>query len=48
MYLYRDWLVDSGYQPADLPPYEVYQSDCETTPVGQLYTLDICIPIVPL
>jgi AraC family transcriptional regulator len=47
MYLYRDWLLDSGYQPADLPPYEVYQPDCDTTPVGQ-YTLDICIPIMPL
>lgn len=47
MYLYREWLVDSGYQPADLPPYEVYQPDCDTTPPGQ-YTLDICIPIVPL
>jgi AraC family transcriptional regulator len=47
IYLYHDWLVDSGYQPADLPPYEVYQPECDTTPAGQ-YVLDICIPIVPL
>jgi AraC family transcriptional regulator len=47
MYIYRDWLLDSGYQPADLPPCEVYEPACDTTPPGQ-YTLDICIPIVPL
>jgi AraC family transcriptional regulator len=46
-YLYRDWLVDSGYQPADLPPYEVYLPTSEATQEG-IYTLDICIPIVPL
>jgi AraC family transcriptional regulator len=47
MYLYRDWLLDSGYQPADLPPYEVYQVSAKDDPEGR-YTLDIHIPIVPL
>jgi len=47
MYLYRDWLVDSGFQPADLPPYEIYLSTPETNPEGK-YEMEIYIPIVPL
>jgi AraC family transcriptional regulator len=47
MYLYRDWLLDSGFQPADLPPYEIYLSTPETNPEGK-YEMEIYIPIVPL
>ncbi len=47
MYLYRDWLIDSGFQPADLPPYEIYLSTPETNPEGK-YEMEIYIPIVPL
>ncbi len=47
MYIYRNWLLDSGFQPADLPPYEIYQATPETNPEGK-YVLDIYIPIVPL
>jgi AraC family transcriptional regulator len=46
-YIYRHWLVSSGYQPADLPPYEVYQVTSETNPEGK-FILDVHIPIVPL
>jgi AraC family transcriptional regulator len=47
MYLYRDWLLDSGFQPADLPPYEIYLATPETNPEGK-YELEVHIPIVPL
>ncbi|MBA4384388.1 MAG: hypothetical protein C0410_06605 [Anaerolinea sp.] len=47
MYLYRDWLFDSGFQPADLPPYEIYLSTPETNPEGK-FEMEIYIPIVPL
>jgi AraC family transcriptional regulator len=47
MYLYRDWLIDSGFQPADLPPYEIYLSTPETNLEGK-YEMEIYIPIVPL
>lgn len=47
MYLYRDWLLDSGFQPADLPPYEIYLSTPKTYPEGK-YEMEIYIPIVPL
>lgn len=47
MYLYRDWLLDSGFQPDDLPPYEIYLSTPETNPEGK-YEMEIYIPIVPL
>jgi AraC family transcriptional regulator len=47
MYLYREWLIDSGFQPADLPPYEIYYSTPETNQEGK-YDMEIFIPIVPL
>lgn len=47
MYLYREWLIDSGFQPADLPPYEIYYSTPETNSEGK-YDMEIFIPIVPL
>lgn len=47
MYLYRDWLVESGFQPDNLPPYEVYLNRPEENPDGRL-VMDIYIPIVPL
>jgi len=47
MYLYRDWLVDSGFQPDNIPPYEVYLNRPEENPDGRL-VMEIYIPIVPL
>lgn len=47
MYLYRDWLVDSGFQPDNLPPYEVYLSAPDPVSGGQ-FVMDVYIPIVPL
>ena len=47
MYLYRDWLVDSGFQPDNIPPYEVYLNPLEANPDARI-EMDIYIPIVPL
>lgn len=45
--VYRDWLPDSGLQPADFPCYEVYlQPPSEDT--GGAYHMDIHIPVVPI
>jgi AraC family transcriptional regulator len=36
------WLPDSGREPANAPPYEVYLNDARTTPPEELLT-EICI-----
>lgn len=41
------WLSESGYQPADANPYELYHNDHTQHPEGK-FILDICIPVKPL
>lgn len=41
---YRDWLPDSGFLMANLPPYEIIYDAPDVTPGGQ-YVYDLCIPI---
>jgi AraC family transcriptional regulator len=41
------WLSESGYQPADANPYELYHNDHEKHPEGK-FIVDICIPVKPL
>lgn len=43
-WLYSVWLPDSGREPADAPPYEVYLNDACQTPPEELLT-EICIPL---
>ncbi len=45
--IYKDWLPDSGMQPADFPCYEVYLQTPEQSPEG-LFKLDIHIPVKQL
>jgi AraC family transcriptional regulator len=45
--IYRDWLPDSGMQPADFPCYEVYRFTPNQANNG-LFGLDIYIPIKPI
>jgi AraC family transcriptional regulator len=45
--IYKDWLPDSGMQPADFPCYEVYRQTPEPGNNG-LFGLDIYIPIEPI
>lgn len=45
--LYRDWLPDSGFTLADLPPYEIYYNAPELNP-GSKYEFDLCIPVFNL
>ncbi len=44
--LYKEWLPESGYQPADGPCYENYLSDPKQDPDGKCDT-QICIPVKP-
>jgi len=41
------WLTESGYQPADGYPYELYHNDHTQHPERK-FILDICIPVKPL
>lgn len=41
------WLSESGYQPADGYPYELYHKECTEHPEGK-FVLDICVPVKPL
>lgn len=42
--LYRNWLPDSGYLLADLPPYEIYYNAPDNDPDSK-YVFDLCIPV---
>ncbi|MEP2706631.1 MAG: GyrI-like domain-containing protein [Roseibium sp.] len=44
-WLYGHWLPDSGLEPKDAPPLEVYINDPRTTPSAQLRT-DIRLPLL--
>lgn len=46
-YMYGEWLPNSGYQPDDGSPYEVYINDPNTHP-EKLHFIDIYIPVKPL
>jgi AraC family transcriptional regulator len=41
------WLSESGYQPADGYPYELYHNDHSKHPERK-FILDICIPVKPM
>ncbi len=41
------WLSESGYQPADGYPYELYHQECTEHPEGK-FILNICVPVKPL
>jgi len=45
--IYKDWLPDSGMQPADFPCYEVYRDVSEATYDG-IFNMDIYIPLKPM
>ena len=43
-YLYGDWLPNSGKEPADLPPYELYLNNPMDTEESELLT-NIIVPL---
>jgi len=45
--LLGQWLPESGFQPDDRPPYEVYLNNGGDDPEGK-WIVDICLPIKPL
>ena len=45
--VYRGWLPESGYEPADGLPFEWYRNDPRTHPEGK-QIVDICVPVKPV
>jgi AraC family transcriptional regulator len=45
--LYGTWLPDSGYQPDDGPPFEMYLNDPKEHPQNKCI-VDIYLPVKPL
>lgn len=41
------WLAESGYQPEDRGPYEIYHNNHEEHPEKK-FLVDICIPVKPM
>jgi AraC family transcriptional regulator len=41
------WFTESGYEPGEGNPYELYHSDCNDNPEHK-FILDICIPVKSL
>lgn len=46
-HMYGEWLPNSGYQPRDAFPFEVYLSDPSQNPGGN-QLLDVCVPVEPM
>jgi len=45
--VYKEWLPQSGYQPDDRPPMELYHNNPAEHPEGKC-VVDICVPVKPL
>ncbi len=45
--IFHDWLPDSGYQPANSLPFEIYLQTPERHP-RQWFELEVCIPVEPI
>ena len=45
--VYAGWFPDSGYQPDDRPPFELYLNDPKQHPEGK-HIVEICAPVKPL
>lgn len=46
-FFYRDWLPDSGLQPAGFPVYEIYYETPENN-TQNMFLMDVCVPVLPL
>jgi AraC family transcriptional regulator len=42
--MFKKWIPNSGYIPANRPPFEIYYNDAALHPENK-WILDICIPI---
>ena len=45
--VYAGWFPESGYQPDDRPPFELYLNDPKEHPEGK-HIINICAPVKPL
>lgn len=46
-YMYEEWMTNSGYQPKDALPFEIYRNNPSTDPLRKS-RVDIYLPIIPL
>lgn len=46
-FMYGNWLPESGYQPDDRPPFEMYLNTPEEHPQKKHF-VNICVPVKPL
>ncbi len=46
-WMYETWLPESGFAPADIPAFEMYDTDAYDAVTGKT-AVDICIPVRPL
>jgi AraC family transcriptional regulator len=44
---YGEWLPESGFVPASMPPIEVYLPEEGNRPEADRFVMDICVPIIP-
>lgn len=45
--IYKQYLPSSGYQPDDIPCFEIYYKDPDEDPAG-IFDMDICVPVKAL
>jgi len=45
--VYAGWFPESGFQPDDRPPFELYLNDAKEHPEGK-HIVEICAPVKPL
>lgn len=43
-FMYKNWLLNSKYKPADMPPFEMYVNNPDTHPLGK-HIVNIYLPI---
>ncbi len=43
--LFARFIPENGYQPADMPAYEVYYYNDQKKTAGSIFTIDLCVPV---
>ena len=46
-FMFGNWMPESGYQPDDLPAFEMYLNDPKKHPENK-HIINICVPVKPL
>ncbi len=46
-YVYGVYLIENGFQPKNIPGYEIYENDPQKDPKG-IFKMTVCIPVEPI